>query len=82
MNGNAHKLSKPVNPSQYNSQVKDENSQDISTIVSVNYTQFKDKLMNKKIYNSTFRLDEHPITGNIVANYDVLHITVLQNLQF
>ncbi|KAK9305806.1 hypothetical protein QLX08_003314 [Tetragonisca angustula] len=63
LNGNAHKLSKPVNPSQYNSQVKEvENSQDISTIVSVNYTQFKNKLMNKKIYNSTFKLDEHPIT--------------------
>ncbi|XP_043507898.1 uncharacterized protein LOC122527620 [Frieseomelitta varia] len=63
LNGNAHKLSKLVNPSQYNSQVKEvENSQDISTIVSVNYTQFKNKLMNKKIYNSTFKLDEHPIT--------------------
>nr|XP_033329578.1 uncharacterized protein LOC117222151 [Megalopta genalis] len=35
-----------------------ENLKDISQIVSVNYKEFEDKLMNRQVYNSTFKVEE------------------------
>lgn len=41
-----------------NQRRKEENIKDISTVVSIDYNEFEDKLINKKIYNSTFKLDD------------------------
>lgn len=83
LNGSIHKLTKSIYPSQHNNERKRiENSKDISTIVSADYKEFENKLINKKVYNSTFKLDENLVAGSIVecyflANYYILQITVL-----
>ncbi|KOC65099.1 ATR-interacting protein mus304 [Habropoda laboriosa] len=59
INGNSSKISRSLYMSKCNIQRKEiEDSQDTSMIVSVNYKEFKDKLVNKKVYNSTFKLDD------------------------
>ncbi|XP_076294227.1 mutagen-sensitive 304 [Lasioglossum baleicum] len=40
---------------------RNEKSKEISQIASVNYKDFEDKLMNRQVYNSTFKLDESVI---------------------
>ncbi|XP_076249757.1 mutagen-sensitive 304 isoform X2 [Calliopsis andreniformis] len=40
-----------------------ETSRDISTIVSIDYKEFKDRLINREVYNSTFKLDDNIVTS-------------------
>ncbi|XP_026668984.1 uncharacterized protein LOC108624518 isoform X2 [Ceratina calcarata] len=62
-NANTYKTKPFVQMSQYNSQNKEEdNLNDLSTIVSVDYNEFENKLMHKKVYNSTFQQDENTIS--------------------
>lgn len=44
-----------------------QNLNDISSVVSIDYKQFEDKLMKEEIYNSTFQLDSTDVPGNIVG---------------
>ncbi|XP_033358994.1 uncharacterized protein LOC117238296 [Bombus vosnesenskii] len=68
LNGSIHKLTKSIYPSQHNNERKGiENSKDISTIVSVDYKEFENKLINKKVYNSTFKLDENLVAESEYA---------------
>ncbi|XP_043799575.1 uncharacterized protein LOC122718535 [Apis laboriosa] len=64
LNNNDHKVSKTSAHVFSNQRRKEENIKDISTVVSVDYNEFEDKLINKKIYNSTFKLDD-----NVTAEY-------------
>ncbi|XP_006615342.2 uncharacterized protein LOC102678533 [Apis dorsata] len=64
LNNNDHKVSKTSAHVFSNQRRKEENIKDISTVVSVDYNEFENKLINKKIYNSTFKLDD-----NVTAEY-------------
>lgn len=59
LNNNDHKISKTSAHVLSKQRRKEENIKDISTVVSVDYNEFEDKLINKKIYNSTFKLDDN-----------------------
>ncbi|XP_076163549.1 mutagen-sensitive 304 isoform X2 [Ptiloglossa arizonensis] len=53
-------LRSPIYISQYNTQKKEtQNIKNISNVVSADYKEFEDKLINKQEYNSTFKLDEN-----------------------
>ncbi|XP_053986293.1 uncharacterized protein LOC128880332 isoform X1 [Hylaeus volcanicus] len=55
-----NQIPRPVYMSQYNNQRKEaDNIVDISNIVSADYKDFEHKLINKQVYNSTFKLDEN-----------------------
>lgn len=63
LNNNDHKVSKTSAHVFSNQRRKEENIKDISTVVSVDYNEFENKLINKKIYNSTFKLDDNVTAG-------------------
>lgn len=66
-------LRSPIYISQYNTQKKEtQNIKNISNVVSADYKEFEDKLINKQEYNSTFKLDENFIVpGNVTGHHRI-----------
>lgn len=66
--------------SQYNIRsTQVDSSKDTSNMVSADYKEFEDRLMNRKVYNSTFKLDDNIVTSGNIMRY-FCKILILQSV--
>lgn len=73
---------KPLRSSLYITQKQEvEKSKDIGNIVSVDYNEFENKLMNRQVSNSTFKLEEGVVfSGNIIRHNFLYNVEVCMSV--
>lgn len=78
LNSNENKILKSsICMTQNNTQRKDMlHLKDTSTIMSGDYKEFEDKLINRRVHNSTFKLDNNGVLGNIRIILYILYISI------
>ncbi|CAK9801082.1 hypothetical protein ANTQUA_LOCUS2692 [Anthophora quadrimaculata] len=73
VNSNSNKISRSLYMPKCNTGKKEvEDLKDTSMILSVDYKEFENKLVNKKIYNSTFKVDDSIIEPEYVKELERL----------